>query len=315
MANFLQNLSLLNNVTFMLILRIVDRLNLGLRVGLKKCIELPRIFTSWSNSFYTEDKRKKMNINKKKFLRWFSILGFSALALISCASPKMLLPGELATKGELMPVKIKKFWYLLNVQSLSFGPFQVSKVNQGWHNGSDFTVGFGPTAYAVNESKQRFGFSIKSRESSNWTCECKALASQKNVEGKLLGGDLLIPLEKQISFDCSFNNPSDSSTWNLNLSRNGLKSAVLAGELSDGKSHILIESTDKTEQSNYSKTGTVGYLFRENSNVLAAVETLYEKKVWMASDARIELRPQLGATAAALVLFQEIFNASLKSDK
>lgn len=251
----------------------------------------------------------------KKNLVLNTLICYTLVAFFSCASPRMLLPEGLTSKAEEMPVKIKKFWYFFNIQSMNFGPYKVTKVSKGWARGGEFKVGAGAMAYAANESKQRFGFSFKTAQSENWKCECKAQASQTKVEGKAFGGNLDVPLEKQLSLDCTFMNPEENTTWNLNLTRNGMKSTVLAGKLSDGKSQIQVESTDKNEQSNFSLAGTMGYLFRDSTHVLGAVQTLSEQTVWLTPEATSSMRPQLGATAAAMILYHEIFNSSLNSTK
>jgi len=234
------------------------------------------------------------------------LIAVSLAFLTGCSQMHMAVPKDLAGNTVAMPVTIKKAGYIFDINKISFGPFAASKFHLGWDHNSTLSA----SVYSSNDFSKQYDFILKQDKAAEWKCECGVKAAQREMKGKLLGGDLYIPVKNNTSLSCTFKESQNDSNWTLDLSKDAKESDRFTGELSGGGERIQIESIDEIEGQHF-KTGDEpsGYVYRKGERTIGALETLDPGRVWISTDSTGGLRPQLALASTALIVFQTVLKS------
>ena len=231
---------------------------------------------------------------------------FSLILLVGCAPMHMAVPKDLVGKAQAMPITVKKTWYIFDINKISFGPFAANKFKLGWDHSSTLSV----SMYSASGFSKNYSFALKQDKGSEWKCDCAVKAVEKDVKGKLFGGDLSIPIKNKINLNCTFKGSPTDSTWTLDLAKNANKTDVFTGELSGGGEKIQVESLDEYEGRQINlMNDPLGYVYRIRESAIGAVETLDKGRVWIVKDSTVGLRPQLALASTALIVFQDVLKS------
>jgi len=225
---------------------------------------------------------------------------------MGCSQMRMPVPKELDGKTPAMPVTTKKAWHIFDITKISFGPFAASKFKMGWDRSGSTTV----DVYAASDFSKKYSFALKQGTGDAWQCDCAVKAMKKEVKGKLLGGDLHIPIKNKTSLNCTFTGSSSDSVWTLAISKNANETDAFTGELSGGGEKFQIESVEEVDGQRFKTFGEPsGYVYRIGETLVGAAETLGKGRVWISPDSTGTLRPQLALASTALIVFQGVLGS------
>ena len=233
----------------------------------------------------------------KTFLK--STLLPALLLLAACSTPKMAVDTQLQTTPALA-VKGRQGW-MLN-QHLSFGEFTTGKVQRGWLKSYDI-----PFIVRFSGAKEKLAYTLSNGEGQ---------AAEVFCMGKLRQQDL----------------PLFNDLFELNLGWQDAFSGAIA--LNDGRQHydflltglnqnnwfrpaegfiryqeglIDIQPVDRLDNGQRALgQQSLGFQFVYHNEVIGAVETLNNGRVWLKDGLAPELRLVLGSVAAALLLRSEL---------
>lgn len=221
------------------------------------------------------------------------------LSLASCSTPQMAVDNELQS-STAMSVKGRQGW-MLN-QHLSFGEFTTGKVKRGWLKSYDI-----PFIVRFSGAKEKLSYDLT--DSGGNTAEVFCM-------GKLREQDL--PLFNQL-FEVNLNwQDAFSGTISLNEGRqhydflvtdlnqnNWFRPAEGFIRYRDGL--IEIQPVDKLSNGKRALgMEALGFQFVYKGEVVGAVETLNNGRVWLKDGLAPDLRLILGSVSAALLLRSEL---------
>jgi hypothetical protein len=235
-------------------------------------------------------------MHTRLFLAGLLLLPVAASAFIKEAV--MQLPETLAA-AERLSVTGRQGWKRL--ERLHFGPFSVHDVDRSLTKGGDLRFGSEKIAfYEGSKRRQTFGFLVSSDGILSWRG-----AAATNLHRRALERGIEVELKNQSGFAATLS-PADGSglPWILELTEKGER--PLAGALKQGARTIEVAGTNRLAGSRLPLGDTTGYVFREEDQVLAAVQTLNNGAVWLAPDLSPDLRGPLIAAISALLLFEEL---------
>jgi hypothetical protein len=228
---------------------------------------------------------------------------FLLLFLLSnaCTLPKMLVPDDLASNAQLLPVKGKQGWMIK--QKLSFGDYVTDKVKRGWT--SSYHAGF---VLKFQGAKQKLFFASTAPNGKKTEVFCLNKVKEEELP---LSDWFSIPLSMEDVFSGSIVTGGDAwdfVVYNPN-NRNALQAS--SGLLRNGIREITITEVNKMEGKNsaLSQFMIYGYVLRENGKPLAAVETINNGRVWLRNDLSDDQRHLLQNMAAALLLRADLNEA------
>ena len=232
--------------------------------------------------------------------RWSTLFRSGVLLLIlahgttGCASARMAVPPSLASVPAL-PVSGRQGWKLK--ESLSFGSFQVTAVQRSWTRGSDLKV----DAYERNRRRQTFQFQL----SENGT-ELLSARAQVNLRRQAVDVGADLEWQNQSSLEVRFQstNPALSGSGVLVLQEQGER--PLSGTLTWGSRIIQVTGTDRLAGTPLPLGTTSGYTLTWEGRDVAAVDVIDGGQVRLADGLEPSLRAQLAATAAALLLLEDL---------
>lgn len=221
------------------------------------------------------------------------------LALASCSTPQMAVDNELQTAAP-MPVKGRQGW-MLN-QTLSFGEFTTGKVKRGWLKSYDI-----PFIVRFSGAKEKLAYDISDGQGNTAEVFCM---------GKLREQDL--PLFNQL-FEVTLNwQDAFSGAISLNEGRQHYDFLITdlnqnnwfrpaEGFVRYGDGLIEIQPVDKLSNGKRALgMQSLGFQFVYRGEVVGAVETLNNGRVWLKDGLAPELRLVLGSVSAALLLRSEL---------
>jgi hypothetical protein len=211
-----------------------------------------------------------------------------------CASARMAVPPSLASVPAL-PVSGRQGWKLK--ESLGFGSFQVTGVQRSWTRGSDLQV----DAYERNRRRQSFQFQL----SENGT-ELLSAKAQVNLRRQAVdvGADLEWENQSRLEVQFQSANPALSEGGVLVLQEQGER--PLSGTLTWGSRVIQVTGTDRLAGTPLPLGTASGYLLTWEGRDVAAVDVIDAGQVRLADGLETSLRAQLAATAAALLLLEDL---------
>ncbi len=213
---------------------------------------------------------------------------------------------DLSGNTVVMPVTIKKTWHIFGINRISFGPFTASEIHLGWDKTGSLTA----DVYTASDFSKHYDFILKQDKGTDWECKCRVKATKKELKGKLLGGDLYIPVRSEISLNCIFKGAQGDSSWTLDLSKNATETDMFTGELSRAGETIRIESVEEIDGQRFNVSyQPSGYVYKKGNAAIGAVDVLDKQRVWITPDSTGNLSPEIALASTAVILFQDVLKA------
>ena len=221
------------------------------------------------------------------------------LALASCSTPQMAVDQQLQA-STAMPVKGRQGW-MVN-QHLSFGEFTTGQVKRGWLKSYDI-----PFIVRFSGAKEKLAYDLADGEGNTAEVFCM---------GKLREQDLLL-FNKYFDINLKWQD-AFSGTISLNGGRqhydflltdlnqnNWFRPAE--GFIRYQEGLIDIQPVDRLVNGKRALgMQSLGFQFVYEGEVVGAVETLNNGRVWLKDSLAPELRLVLGSVSAALLLRSEL---------
>jgi hypothetical protein len=218
-----------------------------------------------------------------------------ALMVAGCQTARMPLPDGLAA-AERMPVSGRQG--IRPGTRLRFGSFEANPVTRSWVRGRE--RGRGPTAME-RERTETYRFTLREDGAETWFVACRA--SLRSVRFDL--GPIQVHPSDQSALYCNLQSMADERiAWELELAeRHG---RPLAGTLALAATRLDVVGTARVAGA-LSMGLTTGYEIRAGDEVLGAVEVINSGAIWLRHDLDPVRRPLLAATAAALLLLDDLY--------
>lgn len=212
------------------------------------------------------------------------------------------LPDELISDVDVIPLpRTTTLW-----NPLTFRPFKVAKLKQGWKRTDGTEAGSGKVSVASEESRQRFSFTLEENNAAQWDVRCSSLNAKDSVRytGRTSALEADTGGTGDLSCEISTTQRVWTLEWGMGAETQGIGMAVRsAGKLTNGTSEFRIEPLYVVEGSKAIGDVHAGYSFRTPDGAVAAVHTMRApgkflvKKSVTGTD-----RALLAAASAALVL-------------
>jgi hypothetical protein len=223
------------------------------------------------------------------------IITLPALLLLAagCQKAQMRLPEPLAG-AERLTVEGRQGWRAQ--QRLRFGPYETSRVRRSWTRGRDREI----VPVRQQRRQQRYDFVLREQGRDRWSVACDAWLLVADVR---VAGATIEPVSTS-ELVCDLRSlDEDGRSWMLDLSETHER--PLRGVLRRGRTELRVAGTDRLDRG-LPIGETAGYHLSLDDRPLAAVETLNEGSVWLSRSLEPELRGVVSATAAALLLFEDL---------
>ena len=224
------------------------------------------------------------------------------------------LPAELQTDADTFPVA--------NVSTsrnpLSFAPFRVTKVKNGWVRGSES----GPTAAVENgeirarlaEAKQKFSFTLAEGKTEQWLVQCGWFTVRETLEYEGRKTTSTADLGGEGSLQCSFAPPHEATNATLELetavkTQGAGFTADVSASLRSATRYYSIAPLLAVEGSRAIGDVPAGWVFMSGKNAVAALQSRGPSAPVRFTAARsldAEQRSLLAAATAALVMFERM---------
>jgi hypothetical protein len=217
------------------------------------------------------------------------------MLLAGCQAARMPVPDALAAAERL---SVSGRQGLKPSQRLRFGPYEAHPVRRSWTRGGDRG---GTLTARQRERSQTYQFTLNEGDAAVWFVACRASVESVRID---LGVVDVHPSDESALY-CNLQSSTDRLTaWELDLrERHG---RPLAGTLTREDASIGVVGTDRL-QGALPLSGTTGYELRHGGAAIGAVEVVNNGAVWLGPDLDTERRGLLAATAAALLLLEDLY--------
>lgn len=216
-----------------------------------------------------------------------------ALLAMGCRTAQMPVPDSLAS-AERMPVQGRQGWKIK--EHLRFGAFEAHTIDRSWVRGSDLQV----LIFEGNRRKQQYTFLLRERTADRWRVSCNAYLRKRTLHIGIGEADLL----NRSEMGCRLHALGDpEAAWALRLDERGER--PLEGHLSRGNDQWAVRGTRKLA-GGLPAESTTGYQIGEADHPMGAVEVIGNGAVWLDASVTPDQRGVLAATAAALLLLEEL---------
>ncbi len=263
------------------------------------------------NRYTTPPLTRPMLANWMPALRLVSVLLVSALFLGACTSPQMLVNERLQSNASVYPVQGRQGW-LIN-QRLGFGEYQTGPVKRSWTKGYDY-----PFIVRFTGAKEKLSFSMQ---------DSLGHQAEVFVLGKLRERDLLVFHKyfdinfytKDVftgtivanttatgSFESAAGKRDNYDFFVADLNQNAGHSDVQGHIRGPGLELEIQPVTRLDSGQRMLDTRVPGLEFVHQGQVVGAVETLNNGRVWLHNDLPEQHKLIIAAAAAALLLRSDL---------
>ncbi|MGK2926963.1 MAG: hypothetical protein ACSLE2_15220 [Lysobacterales bacterium] len=219
------------------------------------------------------------------------------LALTACTTPQMRVDPALESAATAYPVQGRSSW-LLN-QQLRFGEFSAGPVSRGWTKGYDY-----PFIIRFTGAREKLRFPVDDGMGNEVMVHCIGKLHEQDL--RFFREFFDVNIKTTDTFACTLE-VNDSAAYdfyasNLNVQQN-LGYMPMQGSVKGGTELVELRSVWHL-LSGQRALGTepLGVEFLQGGEVIGAVETVNEGRVWVRDDLDQESRLVIGAVAAALLL-------------
>lgn len=227
---------------------------------------------------------------------------FAGLFLGGCTVAHMELPQGLEDQSTAMEVDGLGFSFFSG--KLSFGPYQVTNVHQGWTKISGWSIGgFGST-----KAKRKYRFSVAGPDRGTWDALCVTGARWKRVDlEKFLNVPVTVEFSSTQQVICNLKQQGSGKESKLFLSRSLRAGQLeLQGAMVDGNTQIELFTTHKMDASPLRLGDPTGYIFLVDGRPVGAVEVMNMGTVWINNSVSAEVRSALAALSVSMLLYKDI---------
>jgi hypothetical protein len=216
------------------------------------------------------------------------------LSLTGCQTVRMNVPESLAG-SERMQVSGRQGFMIK--QTLRFGPYQTTRVERSWTRGRGIEI----RPVEASRRDQRYAFILRDGETDLVEVRCEVRLSRLTIE---VGSVDVSPADRS-GLRCALTPPDGGldDSWRLELSES--HDRPLAGTLVGSRGALEVRGTNRIDGA-LPLGSTSGYRIDQGGRTLAAVEVINRGAVWMDGDLGADERVVVAATAAALLLLEDL---------
>lgn len=244
--------------------------------------------------------------NKWRRLAGWLLPLFAGLSLGGCQVAHMALPPDMQSDASELTVDGRAL--SIFSKSFQFGPYQVTDIHRGWTKGRGWSVSSGATEFSSSKAKQKYEFSLSESDRAAWQAHCATVADWSDLETNgFLGGRFGIEFTSNQRLVCTLNQDGGAKPLRLIMARSAnAGDTALKGVVMDGATQIEVSGTHKLDATPIQVSTPTGYIFRAGGRPVGAVEVINKGTVWLDNAVTPETRSALAATAAVLLLYQDI---------
>lgn len=217
--------------------------------------------------------------------------------LTACTTPQMRVDPALASSATAYPVQGRGGWLL--DQRLHFGEFSAGPVSRGWTKGYDY-----PFIIRFTGAREKLRFPVNDGMGNEAMVHCIGKLREQDL--RIFRDYFDVNINTTDTFACTLE-VNDSAAYdfyasNLNVQQN-LGYKPMQGSVQGGAGPVELRSVWQLSSGQRSlDTEPLGVEFLRGGEVIGAVETVNEGRVWVRDDLDQESRLVIGAVAAALLL-------------
>ena len=220
--------------------------------------------------------------------------------------PTIVLPQSLV---DVEPIPAQRRALTIARNPLTLGEWQVTEHRRGWTRNShgEWTPAARPfwspvAALAFHGARTKYSFNVANGAGEPWVSRCAILDVDDSLR---IGKSTSIPLEGRRDIACELRHGDEA--WGLSFGntmrfRIGRIDRLGGGELTDGTRTIELKPVYKMVNVPIASGLPVGYVFRDDSGELAAVEMLPPGSLRVAPNVGERDRELIAAAATALLL-------------
>lgn len=246
-------------------------------------------------------------MNRSFTREWHRMAGgflilFAGLFLGGCTVAHMELPQGLGDQSTAMKVDGLGFSFITG--KISFGPYQVTNVHQGWTKSSGWSAG----GFSSTKAKRKYRFSLTGPDRGAWDAMCLTGSRWKQVDlEKFLNVPVTVEFSSTQQVVCRFVRQGGGKESKLFLSRSLRAGQLeLQGAMVDGNTQIEVSTTHKMDASPLRLGDPTGYIFRVDGRPVGAVEVMNMGTVWINNSVSAEVRSALAAISVSMLLYKDI---------
>ena len=217
------------------------------------------------------------------------------LGLSGCKPAQMDAGQLLQEQAESMPVQGRGAFD----QDFRFGPYAVTGIQRDWTE----RTAWGIFGYEDARARQRFEFRLSG--TSTWVCHCATGLDEQTLRG-MVGdhSEMDLQLASDTTFVGTFTG-SDGRTWRMVLTR-ATGEPVMKGFLSDDRTTVTVEGTNRLADTSLPLGEASGYFFRRGDTPTGAVDVINDGRVLLMPSEYANTRDAVACAASALLLFQDL---------
>ena len=218
------------------------------------------------------------------------------LALVGCSLPQMRVDPELSRHSEAHTVSGRDGWRL--EQRLSFGAYRAGPVSRGWTKGYDY-----PFIVRFTGAREKLRFAVD--DSSGNTALVHCIGKLREADLRVFSDYFDIGVYTKDTFTGTISLDAGSVDFfvnDLNVQQStGYR--PLEGTAFTGSRPISLRAVRQLESGQrWRGTEPIGAEFLRSGEVIGAVETVNEGRVWIRENLEAEDRLILASLASALLL-------------
>ena len=222
--------------------------------------------------------------------------GLLCLALVGCSLPQMRVDPELSRHSEAHTVSGRDGWWI--EQRLSFGPYRAGPVSRGWTKGYDY-----PFIVRFTGAREKLRFAVQDSGGNSAMVHCIGKLREADLRAFSEYFDVGVYARDTFTGTISLDARSiDFFVNNLNVQQNaGYR--PLEGTAFTGQQPISLSAVWELESGQrWPGTEPIGVEFLRGGEVIGAVETVNEGRVWIREQLDAQDRLVLASLASALLL-------------
>lgn len=241
--------------------------------------------------------------------RLFLFAAFTSLAFSSCRTAELAVNNDLKNETELFDVKGKQGFQIS--QTLSFGAYKTSKVKRGW----TFSYAV-PFIVKFNGAREKLSFQQFGKN--NESADVALISKFKETEYEPIKDYFSVALKYKNYFAGSIKLNSGEDSWdfivhNVDGTSRSIRNNNTAGFVRNRNTKIEIIGIHELEGSAaiITQGNVYGYEFQLDGNVIGAVSTLNNGKVWMKKGLADDLKLVLASVSSGLMLRNSMEESTL----
>lgn len=224
------------------------------------------------------------------------VCGLLYVALAGCGLPQMRVDPELSRHSEAYAVSGRDGWWI--EQRLAFGPYQAGPVSRGWTKGYDY-----PFIVRFTGAREKLRFAVE--DSSGNAAMVHCIGKLREADLRLFSEYFDVNVYARDTFAGTIALDAGSVDFyvnNLSIQQNsGYR--PLEGRAVAGPRPITLRAAWQLESGQrWPGTEPIGVEFLRSDDVIGAVETVNEGRVWISEQLDAQDRLILASLASALLL-------------